>query len=76
MKIYTKERGDELFKKLESLKLFLEAHPDNEPDSEFADMIDIIRDAEIIFLDCYDTVEYARKVILDQNNKRAFYPNN
>lgn len=72
MKIYLKEHGDELLKKLNSLKLFLQAHPDNEPDSEFADMIDTIRDIEIIFLDCYDTVEYARKLILDKNNKIAF----
>ena len=34
MKIYTEE-----LKKLNSIKLCLMAHPDNEPDSEFADRI-------------------------------------
>ena len=71
---YTKEQGDELLKKLNFIKLSLIAHPDNQPDSEFADMIDIIRDVEIIFLDCYDIVEYAKKVLFDQN-KKSFYKN-
>lgn len=37
---------NEMLKKIQSVKLCLMAHPDNEPDSEFADRIDDLQDIE------------------------------
>ena len=34
----------EIVSKLRSIKLYLTAHPDNEPNSEFADRIDSLRE--------------------------------
>lgn len=53
----------ELYQKIRSVKLCLMAHPDNEPDSEFADRIDDLEEIEIKLIS-NESKEYIRDIFL------------